>query len=1481
MTIEVSELIQQKANHTYSYVKSDDYGLITAVIEYDADNNITKKAVINYDNMGAISSYNIYESKTFKVPTDVQNKGVSLSDFAGKTITSDYPTEILFSNGAKASVIYTTYTGSAAGILYTVTLKYPRSTTTLYASSKLDGDGNLQVDLKSSKGALNTSYYFNTPENQLVKIIDIEFLIKEEFTYNPDGTLATHHYTQIGGEDFTETYTYSNDKLSGVSVESSEEYTTTYSAFDAILGAAIKGAGRTFTGTALSDEITGTSRNDIINGGTGFDTIDGGAGNDSITAVGTIDGNAGNDYITATGDHSHVYGGAGDDTLIITDTNTSGDTGIWGGTGNDVIEIALGATFASLDGGSGTDTVITSANFDISSNLTIENLKIKSGITTGIELVGNSGANGLTGGNGNDSLDGRDGADTLVGGAGDDNLDGSAGVDTLVGGAGNDTYIVDDAGDVIDETAIAIVRKKSVVVDAGGTDLVKTYSDYTLGANVENLTAIGFSTVNLTGNAGANVLTGNVGANILKGLGGNDTYHVEAGDTVDETTTVQVKVKVGKRYEYQTKTIDAGGVDTVVTSGTYVLGENLENLSAEGSLNPLNLTGNALNNTITGNANNNIIHGGDGNDYLIGNGGNNKLYGENGNDTLTSTDGFDTLDGGAGNDTFMVNSNTDTIDGGEGTDTVLASEDFNFTNDMSNVENLTANYTLSEGHTRGLILTGNTSANIITGGAGNDTLNNGAGAGIDTLIGGAGNDDYYVNNSDAVIDETKSIYYAKKRRMISVDAGGTDSVYSTATSYTLGANLENLYAADNNDTTLAGNNLNNTIEGNNGANLLIGGAGNDTLIGHGGADTLRGGTGDDTYYYMGNGTIIDEKIDISVKIKGKSVATQVDAGSVDTVISSVDYTLGENLENLTASNAVMNVNLTGNALANTITGNIFNNILTGGDGNDFLVGGDAEDTLYGGNGNDTLIAESSDRLYGGEGNDTFLINDISGAIIDGGAGIDIIKTSSNSCDMSDANDVENLISTAAGDLTLTGNSGANVITGGAGNDLITGFINGNGIAGDTLRGGAGNDYYIVANVGDVVDETKTVYNARTKKNVLGDAGGIDTVFIHELTPELSPYTLGANLENLAVYPHNGTTTVNLVGNSLDNFIGGNKGLNTLSGGAGNDTIFSSFTLGDGDLNIRNAVFDEDSVADILIGGSGNDTYYVGAGDTVDETTTAQVKVGKVYQTRTIDAGGVDTVITEVDFTLGHYVENLSTASNAYDIRLVGNSLANTITGGDGNDTLVGTGNDTLIGGNGDNTFEVTVAGDVIDGGGGSDTIITSVSYSLISATDVEYLKANQSLTGTAANINLTGNGDYNVLTGNAGNNILAGGGDDDRYVFSSTGGHDTIVDKLGSNTISFTSNVSDNLVFYTDAAGQLFIDYGSTTGTDLITLDADTFAHLNRVSVEGNFITKAEIDTLIQAAGAFNTGAEYVDALDVTACKSSSDYQTLLTTALE
>src|SRR6185436_6641182 len=92
------------------------------------------------------------------------------------------------------------------------------------------------------------------------------------------------------------------------------------------------------------------------------------------------------------------------------------------------------------------------------------------------------------GGEGNDVLDGAGGNDLLFGDAGNDILIGGSGADSLFGGLGDDVYRVDSA-DQVTENANE------------GNDTVESAISYTLGGNLENLTLVGSSAIDGTGNS--------------------------------------------------------------------------------------------------------------------------------------------------------------------------------------------------------------------------------------------------------------------------------------------------------------------------------------------------------------------------------------------------------------------------------------------------------------------------------------------------------------------------------------------------------------------------------------------------------------------------------------------------------------------------------------------------------------------------------------------------------------------------------------------------------------------------------------------------------------------------------------------------------------------------------------------------------------------------------------------------------------------
>ncbi len=371
------------------------------------------------------------------------------------------------------------------------------------------------------------------------------------------------------------------------------------------------------------------------------------------------------------------------------------------------------------------------------------------------------------------------------------------------------------------------------------------------------MTLTGSAAISATGNALDNVLVGNAAANELDGRGGvdqmaggdgNDTYTVaDAGDLVSE---------------------NAGeGTDTVLSSVTHALAANVERLTLTGSA-AINGTGNDLDNVLRGNSGNNV------------------------------------LAGAAGDDTYVVGSGDTVVENaGEGYDAVLAG--IAWTLD-ANVEALTLTGAAA------IAGTGNALDNAITGNAGANALDGGGGA--DTLAGGAGDDSYAVDSLDDVVSEA---------------AGeGTDTVRAGLT-WTLGANLENLVLAGTVGIDGTGNALANVLTGNAGANTLDGGAG---------ADTLAGGAGNDGY-------AVDDAGDVVVENAGDGR---------DTVLATVSYTLGANVENLTltGTDAIAG---TGNDLANVLRGNAAANVLAGAAGDDsyFVDVGDTVVETAGG-GTDTV-----------------------------------------------------------------------------------------------------------------------------------------------------------------------------------------------------------------------------------------------------------------------------------------------------------------------------------------------------------------------------------------------------------------------------------------------------------------------------------------------------------------------------------------------
>ncbi len=416
----------------------------------------------------------------------------------------------------------------------------------------------------------------------------------------------------------------------------------------------------------------------------------------------------------------------------------------------------------------------------------------------------------------------------------------------------------------------------------------------------------------------------------------------------------------------------------------------------------------------------------------------------------------------------------------------------------------------------------------LDGGNGDDYLD--GGAGIDYMSGDGGDDTYIVDNALDRVSE-----FAEFNR----DPGGNDVVYSSISFY-IPNNVETLIltgTADLNGGSTATTAV--TITGNSGNNILHG----NTAI-----DTLQGGAGNDVYVVFNSQTVVTENAN----------------EGTDKVLSSVDFTLSANVENLTITGTA--VKATGNGLNNIIVGDVQNNWIDGGTGADHMFGGAGNDTYIVDNDGDRVSEELSGHDDGG--NDTVM----------------------SSVTFHIFSYVENLTLTGTGDINATGNQWNNVLTGNDGKNVLNGQI-----GADTMSGGKGDDGYIVDNVNDVVIENANEGTDKILSNV--------------------SYTLSANVENLTL---SGAGNINATGNGMDNLIVGNTGNNHLDGGAGTDRLW-------GGAGADTFVFSAGSGADIIKDFSVSDNDHIDLSAYTHGTADAGM-VHDYFGSTLIDMGGGNTVI---------------------------------------------------------------------------------------------------------------------------------------------------------------------------------------------------------------------------------------------------------------
>lgn len=154
--------------------------------------------------------------------------------------------------------------------------------------------------------------------------------------------------------------------------------------------------------------------------------------------------------------------------------------------------------------------------------------------------------------------------------------------------------------------------------------------------------------------------------------------------------------------------------------------------------------------------------------------------------------------------------------------------------------------------------------------------------------------------------------------------------------------------------TITGGAGDDSLDGGDGKDTIYGDDGDDTLDGGIGKDRMEGGRGSDTYYVDASKDVCHETDNLPSGSSGLKL--DIDLGdNVDTVISSVKYTLSNYVENLTLTESTKKLAGTGNDLGNTIEGNSGANKLTGKAGDDTIDGKEGADKISGGTGADTFV----------------------------------------------------------------------------------------------------------------------------------------------------------------------------------------------------------------------------------------------------------------------------------------------------------------------------------------------------------------------------------------------------------------------------------------------------------------------------------------------------------------------------------------------
>lgn len=903
-------------------------------------------------------------------------------------------------------------------------------------------------------------------------------------------------------------------------------------------------------------------------------------------------------------------------------------------------------------------------------------------------LSGDNNDDLLFGGEGNDTLNGGSNDDALFGQNGDDILNGGAGADFIYGGAGADTIILDAGNDVIDGGAgIDVIDASShtgyVTVDLSILTAQSTRLGTDTISGVENLIGSDFNDT-LGGDAGVNTINGGLGGDRIYGNGGADFLYGEAGNDdfyVSGTIAYDDLFDGGADFDeiqftadsyfnlaasfVDMERIDMNGFDTYA-----LLNDGLDfsgmTVTARGDIygdtGSETITGSDSADYIYGLAGADILNGGLGNDYVYGGDDGDLINGNDGNDRLYGEAGVDTINGGAGTDYIYGGAGADILNGGDSGDNFY----------ISGTDSLGDQY---------------------DGGAGGDSIRLEA--------------DSYFNSSNSITSVT--YIFMNGFNLISALGDGFDLTG------TLRSGTGNLLGQGGNETITGGDNAD-YIYGLAGADILNGGLGNDYLYGGDDSDTINGGDGNDSIYGEAGSDVLNGNAGADNFYIG---GTEAIGDTIDGGADSDDIYLTSNLflDFTTSFTSIERVVFGGFTItANTGTGFNLTGMTRSGTSN--LYGQGGVETIGGTEGDDNIYGlAGADILTGNGGNDNFYVSgtDSIGDQYDGGAGGDdeiILQADSY---FSSANSFTNMEQMVFGgfdayvtlgstiDFSSLARSGTGTIIADTGNETITGMTNNDTIYGldgddvidgftgsdiiyggagaDTLNGGDGNDNFYISGtdaLGDIYD------------------GGTGTDYIRmDAAVTFNSANSFANITAIV----NGGFDMNLVSGTTIDFSGMNRsGGGAIVGTAGNETI-----TGFDNTNVFYGL----GGTDVMIGGSGNDDFYVSGtealGDTFDGGSGGTDDEIRLLADTEFDSSITMTSIEQIVF--GGFNITLSSGTTV-DFSGMTRSGTGQIHGNTGGETIYGMENaDFIYAGAGDDVIYGGDGRDELYGEGGADTFV--------------------------------------------------------------------------------------------------------------------------------------------------------------------------------